>query len=131
MQELGDLRERIRALEVSAAHQQQTMATLSDWCNGTHGSIGRLAGRVAEVERRTASLGDVVERQRRAEVWIEGRDARERQRETAKADSKRAREDAIKVVYAAAMLAGLLAYLVGWIDGEKFKALSSVLAPGK
>lgn len=127
---IGSMRERLAAVEMEVRHLDERGRTTTAWTTGINGtigrldgSIGRLSGRLTEAERSLGDLRGSSEQARRAMAWIEAREAADRQRQSAKAESRQARKDAIALVYAVALLASVLLYLTGIIDGEKFRSI--------
>ncbi len=130
-QTIGDLRERTATLESEITHAVERLRNQEAWTSHLSSSVGRLAARVETVERHRDTITAAATTAGEAMAWIKDREAAEKRKGDAKAESRAARQDAIKLLTAAGGLIAMGLYLVGLIDAEKFKLLASATGLGK
>lgn len=128
---IGDLRERMRAVETGHYHLSERVQANAGRVMSAQDTIGRLATRMYEAERHMSELIAASIETKRAIKWIDDQERRAKDLEVTKLKAKEVRDQAIRVLQLAAIVVTVIAYAVGLIDGEKFKALSSALGLGR
>jgi len=126
---IGSMRERLAALERDREHVHGRLAQGDQFLSHLSNIAIRHGERIQRLETHRETAATAASEARRAVTWIEAAEARSKTKESAKDDAREARREALKLLYAALLVAAMVAYLFGLIDADKLKGLGSVPGP--